>query len=436
MVSKVNKDLISFLETCPTCFQVTSYVRDVLKDNNYTELVEGKKWDLKPNKKYFVVRNESSIIAFQLPKGKPTGFMIGASHSDSPSFKIKENPEIQSDGYIKLNVEKYGGMLCGPWFDRPLSVAGRVVLKKGKTIVTKKVCVDKDLVMIPSLAIHMNREANEKTSYNVQTDMPPILSQDTKVTLLDVIAKELKVLKQDIISHDLYLYDRQKGSIWGAHDEFLSAPHLDDLQCGFGNLYGFLQAKPTTSIPLLAIFDNEEVGSLTKQGADSTFLEDVLKRIHLTYFEDNDSYYQLIANSFMVSADNGHAVHPNFNQKADPTNRPKLNGGIVIKYHGGQKYTSDAISSSVFKTICTKANVPFQIFTNRSDMVGGSTLGNISNAHVSLNMVDIGMPQWAMHSPYETTGSKDTEYLIKAMKVFFSASFKDLGQGNYELDVM
>ncbi len=430
----INKELITFLKDNPTCFQVINSIRNQLIDAGYTELIEGKSWSLQPNNQYFVVRNESSIIAFQIPNSHPTGFMITASHSDSPTFKIKENPEIKANGYVRLNVEKYGGMLMSPWLDRPLSVAGRIIVKEGQKFITKSVVVDKDLLMIPNLAIHMNHSQNEGVKWNVQKDLLPILGDESASgNFMKIIAESANVDVDNIVGHDLFLYIREEGKIWGANQEYLSAPHLDDLQCSFANLKGFLNAKPTNSIPMMVIFDNEEVGSATKQGADSTFLSDVIERITFSLSFNTEEKLAMISNSFMVSADNAHALHPAHTDVADPVNKPFMNQGIVIKYNANQRYTSDGVSAAVFKSICDQANVPYQQFTNNSNVPGGSTLGNISNAHISLNAVDIGLPQLAMHSPYETAGTKDTQYLIDALTRFFSSSFIDEGQGNWTL---
>ncbi len=434
-MSNINHELLQFLEQSPTCFQAIENIRTSLLNEQYTELNEGEIWNLVPGEKYFTVRNESSIIAFRIPTEKPVGFMITASHSDSPTFKIKENPEIYANGYTKLNVEKYGGMLMGPWLDRPLSVAGRVIVKNGDRFETKSVVIDDDLILIPNLAIHMNRKANENQSWNAQVDLLPILGTDKdKPSLLQIVADYMHIEKDSIISHDLFLYVREKGRIWGAKKEFLSCGRLDDLQCTYANVRGFIESETGHSIPLLAVFDNEEVGSGTKQGADSTFLNDVIDRISIALNVSSQEKYTLISNSFMISADNAHALHPNHSEIADPVNRPQMNQGIVIKYNANQKYTTDAVSAAVFKTICNEVQVPTQTFTNRSDTLGGSTLGNISNAHVSLNTVDIGLAQLAMHSPYETAGTKDTEYLITALRHFYSLSFRNLGNGSWKLE--
>lgn len=428
-VKKINEELLGFLNESPTCFHAIAAIEKRLSDEGYEKLTEGMKWDLQENGKYYVTRNSSSIIAFRIPAKDFTGFMIGASHSDSPTFKLKENPEIVKDGYVKLNVEKYGGALFHTWFDRPLSVAGRIVYKDGNRFVSELVNVDRDLLMIPSLAIHMNRGVNENSSLNAQTDMLPVIgSEAVKGKLMQEISGS-----REIIGHDLFLYVRDKGSIWGVDNEYVSHARLDDLQCGFGNMLGFLASSASQSVPVFAVFDNEEVGSLTKQGANSTFLENVLERICISCGKSREGERRAIASSFMVSADNAHAVHPNHMEKADPVNRPLMNEGIVIKFNANQKYTSDAVSSAVFSDICRSVNVPVQVFTNRSDMVGGSTLGNLSNSHVSLNTVDIGLAQLAMHSCYETAGTKDTGYLAEAMKQFFSLSFQESEDGNYVL---
>lgn len=427
----INEELLTFLNQSYTAFHAVAYVRNVLKENGYEEINEGSRWHLKENAKYFVVRNESSVIAFRTVDHDFKGFMIGASHSDSPSFKVKENPEIIEHGYVKLNVEGYGGMLMGPWLDRPLSVAGRVIVQQDNKFITKLVNVDRDLCMIPNLAIHMDREANTGHTWNVQTDLLPIIGDEScKGKFMKIIAETAGVKEEEIIGHDLFLYVREKGCIWGAGRQYLSAPHLDDLQCGFADLQGFLRASRSASIPMLVIFDNEEVGSSTKQGANSTFLEDTMVRIANAFDQEMTA---LAASSFMVSADNAHAVHPNHPEKADPVNQPHMNQGIVLKFNANQHYTTDGVSAAVFRSLCKKVDVPLQVFTNRSDAKGGSTLGNISNTHVSLNTVDIGLPQLAMHSPYETCGTKDTEYLQKAMQEFFARSLQEEGQGVYTL---
>lgn len=422
MFQQTAKELIQFIEKSPTCFQAVETMKEILEQEGYSELKERDKWNLEKGGHYFVTRNDSALIAFAIPQEGLKGFRIMASHSDSPSFKIKDNPEMAVENkYVKLNVERYGGMLCAPWFDRPLSVAGRVVVKENDTFVTKLVDVDRDLLMIPNLAIHMSRQANEGYQYSAQKDMLPLYGEiAAKDTFMETIAQAAGVKAEDILGHDLFLYNRQKGCIWGAQEEFLSIGRLDDLQCAFASLKGFLGGEKKEYAAVHCVLDNEEVGSSTKQGAASTFLYDVLVRMVCGLGMDYEDYLRALADSFMISADNGHALHPNYTEKADPVNRPVLNQGIVIKYSGNQKYCTDAVSAAMFKDLCSQAEVPYQTFTNNSDIPGGSTLGNISNTKVALNSVDIGLPQLAMHSPYETVGVKDTYYLVEAAKKLFA----------------
>ena len=418
-----SKELAKFLESSPSAFHAIDNMENILIREKFVRLCENQRWQISPGGRYFVDRNGSSLIAFTVPESGFKGMRIMASHSDSPAFKIKENPELETDGhYIRLNVERYGGMLCAPWFDRPLSVAGRVIVKDpvSGSFLTKLVNIDRDLVLIPNLAIHMNREANNGYKYNAQKDMLPLYGDlSAKDTFIKTVADAAGVHESDILGHDLFLYNREKASIWGASGEFISCGRLDDLQCAFASLKGFLAGEKQEYMALHCVFDNEETGSGTKQGAASTFLYDTLTRIHDCLGLTREDCLIHLADSLMISADNAHAVHPNHTDKADPSNRPYLNGGIVIKFNANQKYCTDGISAAMFRDICRIVNVPVQTFTNRSDMAGGSTLGNISNTQVALNTVDIGLPQLAMHSPYETAGVKDTGYLIRAAEEFF-----------------
>lgn len=421
MYRETAEQLLAFIEKSPSCFHAIKNMKDILLAEGFAQLREEDKWEIVNGGKYFVTRNDSSIVAFTIPETGAFGYRIMASHSDSPTFKIKENPEMEVDKkYVKLNVERYGGMLCAPWFDRPLSVAGRVIVKEGDAFVTKFVDVDRDLLMIPNLAIHMNREVNDGYKYNAQVDMLPLYGDiSSKDTFMKSIAEAAGVKEEDILGHDIFLYNRVKGSIWGANEEFVSSSRLDDLQCAFSSLQGFLKGEKKEYAAVHCVLDNEEVGSGTKQGAASTFLYDTLVRINECLGLSYEEYLRALAKSFMLSADNAHAVHPNHKEVADPVNRPYMNEGIVIKHSANQKYCTDGVSAAVFKDLCREAGVPFQTFTNRSDMLGGSTLGNISNTKVALNAVDIGLPQLAMHSPYETVGVKDTYYLIQAAEKFF-----------------
>ena len=422
MYYEITEKLLEFIRKSPVSFQAVEEMKKRFTEDGFQYLSEKEHWDLEKGGKYVVTRNHSALIAFSVPEKAVMRFHIMASHSDSPSFKIKENPEIRVENtYTKLNVEGYGGMLMAPWFDRPLSVAGRVIIRREGKLEERLVNIDRDLVMIPSLAIHMNREANKGVSYNPQKDLLPLLGcGKEKTVLMDIIADELNVNREEILTHDLFLYNRMPGTVWGADREFVSSSRLDDLQCAFASMEGLLRGKKQDSIAVHCVMDNEEVGSGTKQGAASTFLKDTLRRINDSLGRTYEEYLMTLADSFMISADNAHAVHPNYGDKADPVNHPVINGGIVIKYNANQKYCTDAVSAAMFKDICQRADVPCQTFVNRSDIPGGSTLGNISSTQVPMNTVDIGLPQLAMHSPYETAGVKDTWSLIKAAEEFFS----------------
>ena len=427
------EELFQFIENSPSCFHAIETIRKKLNAEGFIELVEGRSWQIEKGKKYYVTRNLSSIIAFKIPENDFKNFHIVASHSDSPTFKIKENAEIEvNNKYVKLNTEKYGGMICSTWFDRPLSIAGRILVKEGNVVKTHLVNIDKDLVIIPNLAIHMNRSVNDGYKYNAQIDMLPLYGDNTsKGSLMKTVAQSVGVEEDSILGTDLFLYNRMRGTKIGANSEYISSPRLDDLECAYASLSAFLSETNSNSASVYCVFDNEEVGSGTKQGADSTLLYDVLRRINMCLGNSEEDYYKLIASSFMVSADNAHALHPNYSDKSDPTNKVYMNDGIVIKYNANQKYTTDAVSASIFKSICDSVNVPYQTFTNRSDILGGSTLGNISNAHVSLNTIDIGLAQLAMHSTYETAGAKDVTYLIDAIKAFYNTSIEQVEDGQY-----
>ncbi|MCR5725075.1 MAG: M18 family aminopeptidase [Treponema sp.] len=436
MIHDTILELLDFITKSPSAFHAAHNVSLILEQHGFTRLDECETWVLKKGGRYFVERNGSALIAFAVPEHAVpgTGFMLTASHSDSPVFKVKENPEMQHAGCITLNVEKYGGMLIAPWFDRPLSVAGRIVIrgKEPFSTVTKLVHIDRDLLLIPNLAIHMNREANDGWKIDVQSEISPVLSLSESATLSSLVAEEAGVPEEEILSADLYVYSRSAGSRWGAEREFISSPRLDDLECVWTTLEGFLSAlepdsqaenrlsQETGRIPVYCLFDNEEVGSSSRQGADSTFLSETLERISDKIGGSGESYRIALSKSLMVSADNAHAVHPNYASVADPVNRPLINGGIVIKYNASQKYTTDAETSAFFKLVCEAAGVPYQVFTNNANIAGGSTLGNISQNHVSIPCVDIGLAQWAMHSPYETAGVKDVEYMIKAIRSLYT----------------
>ena len=416
------KDLLQFLNASPSRFHAVENLKNLLEEEGYQLLSEGRAWDLTAGGKYLVIRGGSALIAFRMPERPVRGFMISASHSDSPSFHIKENAELAGpEKYLRLNTERYGGMMFAPWLDRPLTVAGRVLVKDGDAIQTKLVYVDKDLLMIPNVAGHMNRGINDGFKYDPKCDLVPLMSQGAeKGTFRSIIAQSAGCAAEDILGADLYLQPRQKALVWGAEDEFISSSQLDDLQCAWGCFQGFLAAGESGSVPLYALLDNEEIGSHTKQGAGGTFLEDVVVRVCGAAGMDRAA---AVANSFVVSADNAHAVHPNHPEFHDATHRPLMNGGVVIKH--GVRYATDGVAQAVFAALCEKANVPVQHFANRSDMPGGGTLGLISTARVSAYTVDIGLAQLAMHSCFETAGAKDTDHLIQAMAAFYSASFRE-----------
>jgi aspartyl aminopeptidase len=426
--------MLDFIEKSVSPYHVTEELKKMLADNGYTELCESEEWHLVPGGRYYVSRNLSSIIAFRLPETEPVGFMMAASHSDSPTFKIKDQTEMSSPNYVRLNVERYGGMICSTWLDRPLSVAGKIMVKDGNRLYAKTVSVERDLLMIPNVAIHMNRNANDGFAFKANVDMVPLLGDESaKGSFRKIIADTAEVAEENIVSTDLFLVNRMHGTVWGASLEYVSAPRLDDLECAYTTMRGFLEASTSNAIPMCAVLDNEEVGSTTKQGANSTFMTDVMDRIVEGLGISRSRFCRMLASSFMVSADNAHAVHPNHPEFSDPTNKVYMNHGIVVKYNASQRYTTDSVSDAIFNRICDKAGVATQRFTNRADMPGGSTLGNIANTHVSVNTVDIGLAQLAMHSSYETAGVADVESMIRAMTVFYSSSIRRLADGEYEI---
>ncbi len=423
------QDLFDFIAKGVSPFHVVGEVEDTLKKNGFVKLEENTCWSLEEQKGYYVTRNDSSVIAFYVPIQKYAGYQIIASHCDSPTFRVKDVSELKgAGGLVRLNVERYGGMILSTWFDRPLSLAGRVMVDRNGNVETALFDAKKNLVSIPNLAIHMSRDVNDGHKFDVQKELMPILGSDG-VTLKQLVASDLDVPEESILGMDISLYNREPGTVWGAEDEFCSAPRLDDLQCAYGSLQGFVKAAKTNlqNVPVLAIFDNEEVGSTTKQGAESTFLADTLFRINQACERTTQEYYTAVAGSFMISADNAHGIHPNYAEKADSTNYPVVNGGIVIKFNANQKYTSDSVSAALCRKFCDLAEVPCQTFANHSNSAGGSTLGNISNTQVSMNAVDIGLPQWAMHSAYESAGVKDTRYLVKLAETFYSSSLVRTG---------
>ena len=420
MNNSVSQELLKFLQKSPTAFHAVAQMKNELLKAHFTELKENERWNIECGKHYFVTRNDSSLIAFTIPENGIDKMHILTSHSDSPTFKIKENPEIEVEKhYVKLNVEKYGGMILSSWFDRALSIAGRVAVAGEHGIESRLVSIDRDLLVIPSLAIHMDRNVNAGKTFNVQEDMLPVYAQEDGAGIRELAAGAAGVQPGQIVGQELYLYVREKGHFVGRDGEWILAPRLDDQQCAYGVIQGLLSSRVHNKIAMAAVFHNEEVGSGTRQGADSTFLEDVITWITEAIGISDGGKRRMITNSFLISADNAHGIHPNYESKADPTNQPLLNGGIVLKFHGGQKYTSDAMTSGYLRTLCKGAGVSCQSYHNRSDIAGGSTLGNISTAHVSIPSVDIGLAQWAMHSAMETAGTKDLDALIRLCEHFY-----------------
>lgn len=415
----LNHDLLHFIGQSPSIFHAVHHIKTALIYAGFTEIREEDPWHIKQGGKYVVTRNGSALMAFTIPEDDGKAFHVTVAHGDSPTFKIKENPELKDKNYIRLNVEGYGGMMMSSWLDRPLSVAGRLFVKEKDYIIPKLVALDGTFLLIPSVAIHMDRTVNQGKSWSIQTDLLPLYgTAHCETPFMSLVANAAGVDEKQIIAHDLFLYNRTPGILWGAEKEFISSPKLDDLHSAFASFRGFTMGKKEKNISLYALFDNEEVGSGTAQGAGSTFLTNTIHRIAFALGKNYDETEAMIAKSFMISADNGHAIHPNHSEYADPINAPILNGGVVIKFNAQQRYATNGYTAAIFGNICEKANVPVQNFTNHSDNPGGSTLGNISTTKIAIPTVDIGLAQLAMHSAYETAGSYDTEYLTKAIAAF------------------
>lgn len=418
------RNLKSFIEKNPCSYHITASQVKTLRENGYSELKEADDWDLKPGCGYFVTRNDSALMAFKLPAGDIRGFRIMASHNDSPALKLKENPNVDAEGkYTKLNVEAYGGSILSTWFDRPLSVAGRLIVKTEEGLRTVLVNIEEDLLMIPSLAIHLDRNVNDGHKISVQKEMLPVYSLGKAEGILERLAESAGVSQEDILGHDLMVYNRQVPSVWGSEKEFFSAPRIDDCACVYASLCAFLAANrkhENSYVTVHAVFDNEEVGSSTRQGAASTFLDMTLQGICSALGYDGSKYRKMLAQSFMLSADNGHALHPNYPEKCDPVNRTVPGKGILLKYSANQKYTTDGYSAAMTRNLASKAGVELQVFSNNSDIPGGSTLGNISGNQVAIPAADVGLAQLAMHSSFETCSTKDPEDLEKLAEALFA----------------
>ena len=411
------KEFLTFLDSSPSPYHTVDSVKSMLLADGYTELFEGDEWKMVDGGKYFVTKNLTSLIAFRYNKDSE-GFIAVASHSDFPAYKVKPQGSEISGKYTRIPTERYGGMINYTWFDRPLSVAGRAVINEGDRLSVKLVNVERDLLVIPSVAIHMNRTVNEKFSPSPTSDTIPLMASAEGKSLSDVLADTLQVPSESVIAHDLFLYVRGEGRVFGSSDEFIVAPRIDNLASVYSSLKAFVSSKGERSIPVLAIFDNEEVGSDTKQGAASEFFRDTLERV----FGGRKELRRAIAKSFMVSADNAHAIHPNHPELSDGSNAPEMNKGVVIKYNANQKYTTDAVSSAVFKSVANAIGEPLQSYCNRADMPGGSTLGSIANTSVPVSTVDVGIPQLGMHSAVEVAGSADVLSLTKILTRLYSSS--------------
>lgn len=423
------QELIDFLYDNPTPFHVADGGRKMLVEAGFSELDLGEKWDIKPGGKYFTTRNESAIIAFIAGKAKPSqaGFRLIGTHTDAPAIRIKSNPEIVvKEEYLTLNVEMYGGLIYNTWLDRPLAIAGRIAIKGANPLwpEMKMIDIKKPIATIPNLAIHINREINNGYIYNPQKDLLPLIgiTDDKEIAsdwFIEILAAECGVDKEDILGCDLYLYDYQKGTLNGLNEEFIHVGRLDDVAMSYVALSAIKDSKPQDATIIAACYDNEEVGSRTKQGAASALTQIIVDRVAKALGSNDEQTSQARYQSFFISCDMSHATHPNFPDKHDPTNKPVINGGPVIKYHHGQKYTTDAESAAVFKAVCDRAGVKYQEFHNRNDARSGGTIGPIVASSLDVRALDIGNPMLSMHSIRELAGVKDTFNLLEVFKEFY-----------------
>lgn len=422
--------LLTFIHGSPTAFHAVERAKSVLEKHAFCELRVEDDWALEKGGKYYIVKNDSALVAFVVGSGdlEREGLRIIGAHTDSPSFRIKPKAEmIAEEYYIKLNTETYGGPILSTWMDRPLSVAGRVTIKGPELFspVTRLVDMRKPILVIPNLAIHMNREINSGMELNKQKDMLPLMATINEKLekgnyLLNTISEDMKIEPSEIMDFDLFLYEAEKGIVMGLNDEFILSPRLDDLAMVYTGITALCNVSASSNTGVFVCFDNEEVGNTTKQGANSQFLSDILERIVLSAGGSRESYFRTIAKSFMISADLAHAAHPNVGEKCDPQNRPLINKGPVIKVSANMKYATDSVSSSVYARICENANVPCQWFVNRSDEKGGSTIGPIVSSRLGVSCVDIGTPILAMHSAMELGGVLDHWYVLKTFEEFYN----------------
>ena len=426
MEKDLNSALLCQIASSPTAFHAVDTARRALEAEGFAALDLAAAWQLVPGGRYFLTVNGSTLLAFRLPQGAPTGFLVSAAHSDAPCFQIKPGCEGAAGPYVRLSTERYGGALLNTWFDRPLAIAGRVLAAEDGRVVSHLVGPIESAAIIPSVAPHLNAEANSGFKPNPAVDLQPLWTlSGGEGTLLQRVAAAAGVSAGDILGHDLYLVNTQPGAVVGGRGEFLCAPRLDDLACAFGCLEGFLAAQGSRAVSVYCLFDNEEVGSSTKQGAASTLFHSVLRRIADSCGCD---LARLLPASFLVSADNAHAIHPNHPELSDPLNAPVLNGGVVVKYNANRRYTTDGVSAALFKQLCREAQVPVQRYANRADLPGGSTLGSIATTQTPVQAVDIGLAQLAMHSSFETMGSDDYARLVGVMAHFFSRTLTTGGE--------
>lgn len=423
----INKLLLDLFNNSYNEYFAISNIKKLLDENGFICLLENEKYEISLGKSYYILRDGSSIIAFKVPeKLDELYFKIVASHSDSPILKIKENPTVIENGYNKLKVEKYGGMIVSSWLDKPLGIAGRVCYKNGNAITTRLVNFPTNLI-IPNVAIHQNRDINNGFIYNPQIDLLPILglgNNDLFKELLDSTRNN----EEEILSYDLNLYNKEKAVLGGINNEFIYSPKEDNLVSAYISILSLISSISYDGISLGVVFNNEEVGSSSLNGADSDFLATNLKRISKSLGFSNDELSRALVKSYLVSLDNAHAIHPNHPEMSDNKNNCLINEGVVIKHNSNMLYTSEAISTAIIKLIASKENISLQTFFNRADARGGSTLGNISLTHVSIRSVDLGIPQLAMHSNYEVMGSKDTINAYKLLKALFNSKIKIEGE--------
>ena len=423
------KNLVDFIYESPTAFHAIETSEELLKVNGFKKLEATEKWNIEKGGKYYTTKNSSAIVAFTVNTDDLTkdGFRMIGSHSDSPSFRVKPNPEMEVEKtYLKLNTECYGGPILNTWLDRPLAIAGRVILKGDNILkpVETLININRPVCIIPNLAIHMNRSINEGVALNKQKDMLPFVGLLNETLekdnfLLNTVANELGRKSEEILDFDLFLYEYEKGSLIGVNEELISSGRLDNLAMAHASLHALINAEAKSGVNMTVVFDNEEVGSSTKQGADSNMLINILERISLCLGQDREDFLRSLYSSFMISADLAHAVHPNVTEKHDPTNRPIMGRGPVIKINANQAYTSDSYSISIYKTICKEAGVNYQEFVNRSDERGGSTIGPISSTHIDIPSVDVGSPILAMHSIRELGCVEDHMDIYKTFKKFY-----------------